>query len=59
MNKVELYEYSDECQAPETIEFYQTPIAGNYCAQCTNCNFLSTSWECGCELEHECETNSV
>lgn len=51
-------DYDDDvcdAPAPETIEFYRSHFGGEGRAKCTECNFVSIYWECGHELEHDCD----
>lgn len=41
--------------APSTIEFYSSTFTGEPRAKCTECGFMSAYWECGCDLEHNCD----
>lgn len=37
------------------IVYTHSRLAGNWVAQCEDCNFLSVYWEEEEELEHDCE----
>lgn len=47
----------DECRepAPEGIEITSARFGGHAVARCNFCEFTSVYWECGHELDHECE----
>ena len=42
---------------PRTIRFFSAWLTGESRARCTECNFVSALWECGCDLWHDCEVN--
>ena len=52
--EIETCECGEELQ--DTIETYNAWLGGNFTARCTTagCNFKSSYWECGCELNHNC-----
>lgn len=64
-NTLEISEYQEplcdfclhakDCTPPKKIEFGNTWFTGNFVAKCKKCNFVSAYWECGCELEHDCD----
>jgi hypothetical protein len=46
----------DECAepAPEWISFYNARFTGTPVAACTNCRFITSFFECGHDLQHDC-----
>jgi hypothetical protein len=46
-----------ECQeeAPASIVFEAAHFGGHAVARCTECSFVCVSWDCGHELEHDCD----
>ena len=52
-----LAELRDEwhtCEKPETVSIESARFTGAAVATCSSCAFVSTYWECGCDLDHIC-----
>lgn len=47
-------EHAKDCTPSKKIEFGNAWFTGAFIAKCKKCNFVCAYWECGCELEHDC-----
>lgn len=46
------------CEKPATVSIESARFTGSAVATCSDCAFVSSLWDCACELEHDCtETN--
>lgn len=41
--------------APDSISTGHAHFSGAYVARCGLCNYVCASWDCPCELAHDCE----
>lgn len=51
----EYCEHENECEPPKNITFGTARWSGEGRAYCKKCDYVSGYWECGCDLEHDCE----
>lgn len=51
-------EEAHTCEKPATVSIESARFTGSAVATCSDCAFVSSLWDCACELEHDCtETN--
>ena len=42
------------CEKPATVSIESARFTGSAVATCSDCAFVSSLWDCACELEHDC-----
>lgn len=54
-------EHDEHCATctewPPSITVRQARLSGTPVAECSDCEFVSVSWDCPCDLAHECDTD--
>lgn len=51
----EYCQHAEICEPPKNITFGSAQWSGEGRAYCKKCDYVSGYWECGCDLEHNCE----